>query len=407
MQRTKIGVFFGGQSPEHEVSVITGLQAAAAMNPAQFDVIPIYVTKAGHWFWGEDLGKIESYKNIPALLKKSTEVSIAPGSGRTLALIPREAAVFGRKKEITIDVAFLAFHGGAGENGAVQGICEAMNVPYTGSGVGASAIGMDKVMAKKVCHLAGIPVVEWVEVWESDWRSKEEIQLNEIESKLEYPVIVKPGRLGSSIGISKVNHRAELDGAIEEAFRYDVSVVVERCIPNLREINCSVLGSKQETQVSVMEEPVSADGVLSFKDKYMRPGSTSKHSGSKAENVSSAEGMASLDRLIPAPISDDLKTRIGDLAQKIFLELDCSGLVRIDFLMNNDTQEVWFNEINTIPGSLSFYLWKPSGIAFDKLVERLINLAVAKFEDRSRRVRSYDVNLLAERSAGGLKGGKS
>lgn len=407
MQRKKIGVFFGGQSPEHEVSVITGLQAAAAMNPAQFEITPVYVTKSGHWFVGEDLGKIESYKNIPALLKKSIEVSVAPGPGRTLALIPRVASFFGAKKEMELDVAFLAFHGGAGENGAIQGLCEAMNVPYTGSGVCASAIGMDKVMAKKVCHLAGIPVVEWVEVWESEWRGSEDNQLLHIESTLTYPVIVKPGRLGSSIGISKVQNRSELDGAIEEAFRYDVSVVVERCVPNLREINCSVLGSKHHTQVSVMEEPVSADGVLSFKDKYMRPGSTSKHSGAKAENVSSAEGMASLDRLIPAPISDELKSRIADLAQKIFLELDCSGLVRIDFLMNDATGEVWFNEINTIPGSLSFYLWKPSGISFDKLVEKLIELAITKFEDRSARLRSYDVNLLAERSSGGLKGGKA
>jgi len=409
MQRKRIGVFFGGPSPEHEVSVITGLQAAAALDSPQFDVTPVYVTKGGHWYVGPSVGKIEAYADLPKLMKSSIEVSLAPGKGRTLALIPRKAPFIGRSREIHLDVAFLAFHGGPGENGAVQGLCEAMNVPYTGSGVVASAIGMDKVLSKKICRMADIPIVEWLEFWEADFRGKEDDCLREIETTLGFPVIVKPVRLGSSIGISKVHNAVELDRAIEEAFRYDASVLIERCIPNLREINCSVLGNKQECTVSVLEEPVSEEGFLSFKDKYMRQGaSRSKSGGVKAPlRGSDTSGMASLDRIIPAPISDELAGQISDLAKSVFRALDCSGLVRIDFLMDDTSQQVWFNEINTIPGSLSFYLWQPAGIPFDALVEKLVDLAIYKFEDRSRRVRSYEVNLLAERSAGGLKGGKA
>lgn len=405
MQRERVGVFFGGQSPEHEVSVITGLQAVAALDSDRFDVTPVYVSKAGHWFIGTDLGQIERYSDLPALMKNAVEVAIAPGPGRTLALVPRKRSWMRGQSELLLDVAFLAFHGGPGENGAVQGLCEAMNVPYTGSGVLASSVGMDKVMSKKACKMAGVPVVDWVEVWEPDWRGKEDVQLEKIEREIGFPAIVKPVRLGSSIGISKVNTSSELDGAIEEAFRYDASVVVEKCVSNLREINCSVLGNREDCRVSVLEEPVSAEGLLTFKDKYMR----SAAGGGKARRskTDQAEGMASLDRIIPAPVSDEMAEHIEGLAKSIFGALDCSGLVRIDFLMDDKSKNVWFNEINTIPGSLSFYLWKPAGIPFDQLVQELVTIAIAKFEDRSRRVRSYEVNLLAERASGGLKGGKS
>jgi D-alanine-D-alanine ligase len=436
MQRTRIGVFFGGQSPEHEVSVITGLQAAAALDSTRFDVVPVYVSKGGHWFIGRDIGRIESYSDLSALAGGATEVALAPGPGRTLSLIPRHAPFVGRPKEVLLDVVFMAFHGGPGENGAVQGLCEALNVPYTGSGVVASGIGMDKVLSKKMGRLSGVPVVEWVELWESDWRGNEESSMREIASELGFPAIVKPVRLGSSIGISRVKNTEELDRAVEEAFRYDASVMVEKCVANLREINCSVLGNREECRVSVLEEPVSPEGFLSFKDKYMRQGGSPASTGSKnaasarggAKSMgvaapglgasglgasgsktpqAEASGMASLDRIIPAPISEELATRISDLAKTMFTALDCSGLVRIDFLMDDETEQVWFNEINTIPGSLSFYLWQPAGIPFDELVGTLVDLALHKFEDRSRRVRSYDVNLLAERSAGGLKGGKA
>ena len=412
MQRTRVGVFFGGQSPEHEVSVITGLQAVSALNPTHYEVTPVYVSKAGHWFIGEGMDQIERYSDLPSLFKTAREVAVAPGPGRTLSLVGKKRSLFQSGFEQLLDVAFLAFHGGPGENGAIQGLCEAMNVPYTGSAVMASSIGMDKIMSKKVCQMAGVPVVEWVELWEKEWRGEEEKQLAKIEQQLGFPAIVKPVRLGSSIGIKKVETALDLDGAIEEAFRYDASVVIETCISPLREINCSVLGNRDNCRVSVLEEPVSAEGFLSFKDKYMRQGpGEGKVGGAKSFGVERGEeeaggtGMASLDRLIPAPISKELAEQIEGLAKSVFKALDCSGLVRIDFLMNDKSKQVWFNEINTIPGSLSFYLWKPAGIPFDELVQKLVELALEKFEDRSRRVRSYEVNLLAGRSGAGLKGG--
>ncbi|MDA1028745.1 MAG: D-alanine--D-alanine ligase [Bacteroidetes bacterium] len=409
MQRKQIGVFFGGQSPEHEVSVITGLQVVAALDPSQFDVTPVYVTKDGHWFIGNNLGDITRYADIPALLSKAREVALASGPGRTLALVERKSSFIGSSKEILLDVAFLAFHGGSGENGAVQGLCETLNVPFTGSGIAASALGMDKVLSKKMCQMVGVPVVDWLEVWEYEWRGREAAKLEEIESQIGFPAIVKPVRLGSSIGIARVVNQADLDNAIEEAFRYDASVMIEKCVPNLREINCSVLGDGSDCQVSVLEEPVSKEGILSFKDKYMRDGLSSKSGGSKSRGSKSrqGEGMASLDRLIPAPISQELGEEISKLARQIFKALNCSGVVRIDFLMDDALQKVWFNEINTIPGSFSFYLWQPTGLPFEALVQKLVELAISSYENRSGRVRSYDVNLLATRSKGGLKGGKS
>lgn len=404
MQRKRIGVFFGGQSPEHEVSVITGLQVVAALDPSQFEVTPVYVTKDGHWFIGARLGDITRYADIPALLSKAREVALATGPGRTLALVERKSSFIGSSKEILLDVAFLAFHGGAGENGAVQGLCETLSVPFTGSGIAASALGMDKVLSKKMCQMVGVPVVEWLEVWEYEWRGKEAAKLEEIETQIGFPAIVKPVRLGSSIGIARVLNRAGLDNAIEAAFRYDASVMIEKCVPNLREINCSVLGDGPNCQVSVLEEPVSKEGILSFKDKYMRDGSPSKSGGAKSRP---GEGMASLERLIPAPVSPELGDEIRILARQIFKALNCSGVVRIDFLMDDALQKVWFNEVNTIPGSFSFYLWQPTGLSFEALVQKLVDLAISSYENRSGRVRSYEVNLLATRSIGGLKGGKT
>ncbi len=397
MHRYPAAVFFGGPSPEHEVSVITGLQAVAALKENGRDVLPVYVSKGGRWFTGDSLADISAYKDLKALEAGADEMALAPGPGRSLRLVPLNQPTFGRKEGVLVDAVLLAFHGGSGENGGVQGLCEACGVPYSGSGVMASAVGMDKVRAKILCRSAGVSVVDWVETTETEWIGAEERELDRIQEAIGYPAIVKPVRLGSSIGIAKVDDRAELERAIEEAFRYDASVMVERCVPNLREINCSVLGSAGNNRVSVLEEPVAGDDTLSFEDKYLRGGS----GGSKSD---SAAGMASLDRIIPAPIPEETANTIRTMAKSVFDAMDGCGVARIDFLMDDESGEVWFNEINTIPGSLSFYLWEPSGLPFHQLVERLLELAVERFESRTRRVRSFDSNLLDARAAGGLKG---
>jgi len=397
MHRKRVGVFFGGQSPEHEVSVISGLQTAAALDTDKFEVTPVYVSKSGHWYTGENLLEVKRYADLDAVMAAATEISLAPGPGTTLSLCSRSTKRFSAPQEWHIDVAFLVFHGGAGENGAVQGLCESLGVPYTGSDVLSSALGMNKVRSKAICQASGIPVVKWTEVWESAWAGSEESELDRIEKEIGFPAIVKPVRLGSSIGIARVENREDLDGAIEEALRYDVSVLVEMLVSDLREINCSVMGNRDSCQVSLLEEPTSSGEVLSFQDKYMQSSASSK----------TPTAMASLSRLIPAPVTEEVATKISRMAETIFKALDCSGVVRIDFLMDRGSSEIWFNEINTIPGSLSFYLWEPTGLSFIELVERLISIAVDRFESRVRRVRTYDVNLLSERSASGLKGNKS
>ena len=292
-----------------------------------------------------------------------------------------------------------------GENGGIQGLCETYNVPYTGSGVFGSALGMDKVMTKMICRDQGVPVVPYISFREHEWAGHEDTYLDQAE-EMGLPLIVKPARLGSSIGIARATSRGELDAAIEDAFRYDDKIVVEHAVPHLREINCSVLGDTYEARASVLEEPLTGEELLSFQEKYMRSeGSGGAKHGSK-QGGNASEGMASLDRVIPAPLTDKQTEEIRALAVRVFQLFECAGVARIDFLLNGKTHDVYFNEINTIPGSFSFYLWEPSGVPFNDLVHQLIQLALKRSKDRNRHVRSYDVNLLAMR-ASGAKGSKS
>nr|WP_272506927.1 ATP-grasp domain-containing protein [Salinibacter ruber] len=261
-------------------------------------------------------------------------------------------------------------------------------------------------MSKRVCRQAGIPVVDFVALREGEWAGREAAALDECEATLDYPLVVKPARCGSSIGIAQVNTRAELDAAIEDAFRYDDKVVVEKAVEALREINCSVLGDGHEATPSVLEEPVPSDddAVLTFQDKYMREdGEAAKAGGGTKSAESSPEGMAAQDRIVPVNLSDERTETIQDLAVRIFHQFECAGVVRIDFMIDESTGRVYFNEINTIPGSFSFYLWEPSGVSFDALVDRLVTIARRRHRDRNGRVQTYDVNLLAEKNLQGVK----
>ena len=293
----------------------------------------------------------------------------------------------------------------------MQGLFETMNVPYTGSGVLGSSLGMDKVVSKMVSQNQKIPVVKYVAVREAAWIDREEEWLDACEDKIGFPAVVKPARLGSSIGIRKVDDRKELDAAIEEALRYDDKVIVEYAVRNLREINCSVIGDVDEAEASVLEEPIkSAEAAfLTFQEKYMRGGGNEGAKGGAKQPAAPAEdaGMASLDRIIPAPLTDKQTKSIQALAVRIFQTFECAGLARIDFMMDGETKKVYFNEINTIPGSFSFYLWEPSGTPFDELAHRLIQLAFKQHKRRNQRIHTYDTNLLAMRaSSSGAKGTK-
>ncbi|MFN3597065.1 MAG: D-alanine--D-alanine ligase family protein [Rubricoccaceae bacterium] len=418
MSRLSVGVVFGGVSPEHEVSVITGLQAAAALDRTRFAPVPVYVGKSGVWYTGEGLFEIARYRDLNRVMAEATPVHLARREGGRAALVGPRRGLFGKPLEAEVDVLLLALHGGAGESGAVQGLCEATGVPYTGSGVLGSALGMDKVLTKMLCRDQGIPVVDWVAFREHEWTGQEEARLDALEAALAYPVVVKPARLGSSIGIAKADTRAELDAAVEEALRYDDKIVVERAVAPLREVNCAVLGTPHRARASVIEEPVRTNGerLLTFQEKYQRGGGkagagagasggggSQAPRGAGAKGNGAAAGMASLDRLIPAPLPEATADEVRRLAVLVFQLFECSGVARVDFLLDAEGRP-YFNEINTIPGSFSFYLWDPAGLPFDALLGEMIEQAVARYREEGGRIRSYETNLLATASFGGAKG---
>ncbi len=412
-----VGVALGGVAPEHEVSVISALQAAAALDRDRYNPVPLYIAKDGTWYTGEALLDVNRYADLDALLEDAVPVALRPTPhGRLELLEDRDAGAFARfaypPRRIPVDVMLLGLHGGAGEDGGLQGLCETFNVPYTSTGVFGSALGMDKVMSKRVCRQAGLPVVDFVSFREDDWAYREEAGLDRCEAEIGYPMVVKPARCGSSIGIGRADTRAELDAAIEDAFRYDGKVIVERAVEELREINCSVLGDAHEATPSVLEEPTASDDeeVLTFQDKYMgEDGGGAKNSGPGAKTADGGpEGMAAQDRIVPAPLSDERTEEIQEMAVRLFHLFECAGVVRIDFMIDESRQssgQLYFNEINTIPGSFSFYLWEPSGVPFDELVGRLVEIARRRHREQNGRVRTHDVNLLSEKSLQGLKAG--
>lgn len=390
-----VAVLFGGKSVEHEVSVISALQAMQNMNKDKYQLYPVYITKKNELYYGEDLDKIDEYKNIPRLLEKSTKINIVTDGDKTY-LLPQQQKLFSKQKPIAvIDVAFPIVHGTNVEDGALQGFIKTLNLPFVGCDVLASAICMDKYAMKVMLRDAGFPVLDGLRFTVTDYKNSDVI-IEKTEKKFGYPVVVKPVNLGSSVGISKADNKAEFEDALELAFTFADKILVEPAVVNLKEINCSVVGDYMEAEASELEEPVSADKILSYKDKYLDGGK--KTGGSK--------GMTSLKRKIPADIPAETATEIKKIAVEAFKYLDCNGVVRIDYLMNSKTGEFWINEFNTIPGSLAFYLWEPLGIKYSELLDRLISLALKRQRNREEITYSFDTNILSSGALGGAKGSK-
>ncbi len=391
MSQKNLVIAFGGASPEHEVSVLTAHQVIASLQDSSYNLIPLYITKSGRWFTGQSLLDLSSFKDLKQLEENASSCAFVKDDiGRTLIREQEKTGLFSKPNEWAVYAVVCAFHGSEGENGAFQGICEMFNVPYTGSGVLGSSVGMDKPKAKQLCEANDIPVTNSLDFFESDWESDQKTILKEA-SLLGYPLVVKPASLGSSIGVSRVDNEEELINAVETAFRYDAHLLIEEAIHPLMEINCSVLGTAENCSASVCERPLGVTDTLSFEDKYQSGGSAEK-------------GMASADRIIPADISPELTESIRSLAVKIFRTFDAAGVARLDFLINAETEDVYFNEINTIPGSFSFYLWDKSDLSFTDLMEELIKIALKKHQAKNGRIRSYETNLLSEKAATGIKG---
>lgn len=391
--KTRVAMMFGGKSVEHEVSVISGIQAYMSMDTDKYDVIPVYMTKNNEMYIGDSIGDIESYKNIDELLKKSQRVIMINEDGR-VKLVQYPVKKLGKNVEVGIDVAFPVVHGTNVEDGGFQGYLKTMGIPFVGCDVTASAIGMDKYITKLVLKESNVPVLDARLYTLSDYADMESM-MNDIENVFGYPVIVKPVNLGSSVGISVAKSRVELANSVDDAFRYATKVLVEHAITNLREINCSVLGDENDAIASECEEPLHTKDILSYEDKYV---SNAKGSGSK--------GMASVSRRIPAELTPEKREEVRELAVRSFKALGCNGVSRIDFMIDADTDKLYFNEINTIPGSLAFYLWEPVGVPYKELLDRMIQLALKRERTEESLTFTFDTNILNQASFGGPKGSK-
>lgn len=387
--KTNIGVFFGGCSTEHEISVISASQAMSAIDRSVYDVTPVYITKQGHWYTGEALLDVSNYRDIPSLLEKCTEVYMEPVRD-DYNLYTRKKKLFGSNVYTTLDVAIPVLHGAYGEDGTFEGILDAIAIPYAGCNVLASANGMDKITMKMILQACDVPVVDYVWFTDKQWFAQKDALIAKIEKELGYPVIVKPANLGSSVGIGRAKDRTQLIDRINDAERYSTRIIVEHMIENLHEVNCSVLGDCDDYKTSVCEEPIKSGEILSYEDKYM--------GGTKG-----AKGMQASQKRIPADLPVEVSDRIRFLAGETFRVLSCHGVSRVDVIIDADNGNIYVNEINTIPGSLSFYLWEATGLPFDKLMDTLVKLALKRKREQSKKTISYDQNIFA--MGGGVKGG--
>lgn len=392
-QAPHLVVAFGGVSPEHEVSILTAMQVMSTLLDSKYTILPLYISKSGQWLTGDILKDLKKYGDLDSLIQQASPCYFSRDQLGRVVLEYAKKGLFSKPIQKPVYAIVVSFHGGAGENGSFQGICEQYNLPYTGSGVLASSLGMNKVKAKQLCEANHIPVTSSLNFYEEDWDCHNDTILKEVE-QLGYPVIVKPSSLGSSIGVKKVESQSALIRAVETAFRYDAQILIEEAVTPLIEINCAVLGTPESSISSVCERPLGSNEALSFADKYQRGGAAEK-------------GMASANRVIPADISEELNQNIRALSKQIFRIFQATGVARIDYLVQKDTQKVYFNEINTIPGSFSYYLWEYSKLNFNDLLDQLIDIAITVHQQKNGRILHYETNLLNDKAATGLKGSKS
>ncbi len=387
--KIKVGVIFGGESVEHEVSIISAIQAMKNINEEKYEVIPIYIAKDQTWYTGSMLREIDIYRDLDLLKRFAKKVVLVKSENRFFLM--KTNGVF--RKEVTdIDVILPIVHGHGVEDGSLQGFLETLKIPYVGSNVLGSALGQDKVVMKQVMKEENIPCVDYVWFYDTEYQLNADEILKKIK-KLGYPVVVKPATLGSSVGISFVKREEDLDESINEAITYDSKIVVEKAVENLVEVNASVIGNYESQEVSVLEEVMGVDEFLSYRDKYLGGG---KKTGSK--------GMASTNRIVPARLDEKMTKEVQELAKEVFKVLNFNGVCRIDFLIDKKTKKIYVNEPNTIPGSLSFYLWDKCDKPYCDLLDEIISLGLRRYKAESKKVRSFETNILS--NYGGVKGVK-
>ena len=391
--KIKVGVIFGGETVEHEVSIISAVQAMKHINEEKYEIVPIYMAKDRTWYTGNMLKDIDVYRDFDSLKKYAKKVVLTKKNNQYI--LQKIDGIF--RKEVTdIDVMLPIVHGHGAEDGTLQGYFETLGVPYVGSNVLGSALGQDKVVMKQVMKEENLPIVDYIWFFDTEYEMNHE-EINKKISKIGFPVVVKPATLGSSVGISFVKKEEELEDAIAEAITYDSKIVVEKAVQNMVEVNASVIGNYEFQEVSVLEEVMGADEFLSYRDKYL--------GGGKVKGAS--KGMASTNRIVPARLDEATTKEVGEIAKKVFRTLNLNGVCRIDFLIDKKANEIYVNEPNTIPGSLSFYLWDKCGKDYTKLLDEIITLGLRRYKDESKKVRSFESNILSNfAGAKGVKGVK-
>ena len=386
--KLRLGVIFGGESVEHEVSIISAVQAMKQLDAEKYEIIPIYIGKNREWYTGKLLKDIDVYSDMDLLKRYSTNV-ILTNKDDKFVLIKKKGI---RRIIDYIDLVLPVVHGTNVEDGTLQGYLELLGIPYVGSNVYSSAIGQDKIFQKQILESSGLPVIKYTWFYDNEYKEDEEEVLKKIKN-IGYPVMVKPARLGSSVGISKVKSEKDIKDAIEEAIRYDEKILIEKVVENLVEVNCSVLGNYEYQEASVLEEVMGADEFLSYRDKYL---GGSKKTGSK--------GMASTNRVVPARLDDKQTNEIREMSKEVFKVLNASGVIRIDYLIDKKSKKVYVNETNTIPGSLSFYLWEATDKTYKVLLDDMISLAIKTYKRKKKKLYSFETNILS--NFNGMKGSK-
>ena len=392
--RIKVGFIFGGESVEHEVSIISAIQAMNKIDEEKYEVVPIYITKDREWYTGELLKDIEVYQDLKLLKKYAKNVVLYYKNG---SYVLQTKGLFKRIVN-TIDIAFPVVHGTNVEDGVLQGYLQSIGIPFVGSNVYASVVGQDKVYMKNIWEKAGLNMAKYTWFYDYDYRNNQDKILEEID-KIGYPVVVKPATTGSSVGIGVASTKDEIIDAIDEAIQYDSKIIVEEKVENLKEVNIAVMGNYERQKLSAIEEVMSSNKFLTFDDKYIGNGK------SKGKFKVASKGMASLNRKLPADLSKEVKEKVEDIAINAFKVLGTSGNARIDFMINSKTNKVYINEINSIPGSLAFYLWEEASVSFTDLLDEMINIGIKDYKKRSAKIHSFDSNILSGFAKGnGLKG---
>ena len=401
--RIRVGVIFGGESVEHEVSIITAIQAMNKIDEEKYGIAPIYITKDREWFTGDMLKDIEVYQDLNLIKRYSTNVVLYYRDG-SYVLQKKNGLFKSVVKEI--DIAFPIVHGTNVEDGVLQGYLQTIGIPFVGSNVYGSVAGQDKTIMKDIWKEAELPMTKYTWFYDTDYRQDRESVLAKVKG-LKYPLIVKPATTGSSVGISFCDDVDSLKEGIEEAIQYDTKVIVEEVVQNLKEVNIAVMGNYENQRVSAIEEVFSGNHFLTFQDKYIGNGKGKLKGFKKGAIKTTSKGMASANRKLPADLDSKMQKEIEDIAMRAFKALGSSGNSRIDFLVDEKTKKVYINEINSIPGSLAFYLWDAKDINFTQVLDDMIQIGIKDYKKRVSKTHSFESNILAGFAANnGVKGMK-